>query len=379
MTEKLYYLDAYIKEFEADVLSARETEEGIIVVLNKTAFFPEEGGQYSDRGFIGDARVGHVYEENGTVYHVCDKMPEGTRVFCKIDFDERYEKMQIHTAEHIISGVFHNFFGYENVGFHLGADVVTMDINAVLSEKDIVFAEEEANRIVYENVPVTTLFPEPDELSRFEYRAKLDLTENVRLVKIGEHDLCACCAPHVKSSGEVGLIRLLDFMKHRGGTRITITAGIRAMRDSRYRYETVREISNLLSVPKSEVADGVRRLLSDYEEIKLLAKKAKEDYYLLIAKNVAPTDKNLVLYYPGADAEDVKTIANGIIDRIGGILVILFGKEGELKYLMVSKSHDLRAMAKDINSALGGRGGGKPEAIQGTLASTLEEVKKYFE
>ena len=378
MTEKLYYLDAYTKEFEAVILSVEESGDGFLVVLNKTAFFPEEGGQYSDKGYIGDARVWNVYEENGTVYHVCDKIPGENRVLCKIDFDERYEKMQIHTAEHIISGVFHNVFGYENVGFHLGADVVTMDINAVLTEKDIVFAEEAANRVVYENVPVTTHFPTPDELSQLKYRAKLDLTENVRLVKIGEHDLCACCAPHVKSSGEVGLIRLLDFTKHRGGTRITITAGIRAARDSRYRYETVREISALLSVPKNDVADGVRRLISDYEEAKSQIKRARSDYYLLLAKNIAPTDKNLVLHYPEADAEDAKTIANELIMRVGGILVILFGKEGEFKYLMVSKSRDLRALSKDINSALGGRGGGKPEAIQGTLTAALDEVREYF-
>jgi alanyl-tRNA synthetase len=185
-----------------------------------------------------------------------------------------------------------------------------MDINAVLEEKDIVFAEKEANRVVFDNVPVITYFPSSEELSGLKYRAKLDLTENVRLVKIGEHDLCACCAPHVKRSGEVGSIRLLDFAKHRGGTRITITAGARAVYDSRFRYETVREISGLLSVPKNDVADGVRKLISDYEELKLEIKKAKEDYYLLLAKSIAPREGNLVLYYPEADAEDVKIVAN---------------------------------------------------------------------
>lgn len=378
MTEKLYYKDAYIKEFEAELLSCEQIEGSFDVVLDKTAFFPEEGGQYSDTGKIGDANVSHVYEKDGIIHHVADSNPGSGTLFCSINFDERYEKMQIHTGEHIVSGVFHSLYGYDNVGFHLGSDIVTMDINAVLSEEQIRRVEAMANEIVYKNVPVVACFPDKDELSNLEYRSKLDLKENVRIVKIGEYDSCACCAPHVSHSGEVGIIRLVEYTKHRGGTRITITAGRRAFLDAVKTYESVRAVSAALSVPREEVADGVLRLLSENEALKLELKRVRREHYLYTAKDIERTDKNLVLYYPEAESDDVKTLANELIERVGGILVLLFGSEDAVKYLIVSKTADLRAMSRDINTALFGRGGGKPEAIQGSFGASIEDIRAYF-
>ncbi len=380
MTEKLYYKDAYIKEFNAVVLASESCDGGYSVTLDKTAFFPEEGGQYSDRGYINGIRVSDVKIKDGTIYHITEKpLSPGDRVFCTVDFEERFEKMQCHTAEHILSGIFHRLYGYENVGFHLGADEVTMDINALLSDEQIRDAEERANRIVYENVPVTAYFPSVEELEQLEYRSKLNLKEDVRIVNVGEYDSCACCAPHVSTSAEIGLIKVLDFMKHRGGTRIFISAGSRAFRDFRDRYDSIKEISRLLSVPKQDAAEGVKALLSSFEELKLQLKSAREELFLSYADGIEPTDKNLVLHFENAGQEDARILANAISPKVGGIAVILFGKEPDIKYLIVSNSYDLRSLAPEMNKALSGRGGGKREAIQGSFSASFSAVKEYFE
>lgn len=380
MTTKLYYENAYVQEFEARVISVTKVDTGFDTVLDRTAFFPEEGGQYSDTGTLNGAYVSHVFEEDGVIHHiVSEKLAVDSYVFGKINFDERYEKMQCHTGEHILSGIFHSLYGYDNVGFHLGKDEVTMDINAVLTEEQIIKVELLANRVIYENVAVSAFFPKKDELASIQYRSKLDITENVRIVKIGEYDSCACCAPHVKTSGEVGIIRMLDFVKHRGGTRITIIAGMRALRDYRTRYEEIRKISALLSVPKSDVSDGVKKLVSDYEFQKSAYKEARRVIFEKNAESIPVNDGNTVLYYPDANFEELSIVANSALARVGGMLVLLSGKENDYKYLIVSKTVNLRDVSKNINCALSGRGGGKPEAIQGSFSASLEEIRSYFD
>ena len=198
MTEKLYYIDAYIKEFSATVTDVITDSRGVALVLDRTAFFPEEGGQSADTGYIAGARVTDARERDGVIYHYVDKPLEvGTKAECKIDFADRFEKMQCHTAEHIISGAIHKTFGLDNVGFHLGATEVTMDVNGYLTRDQLDEVEMIVNRAVFDNVAVKTYFPSVEELSSINYRSKLDLTENVRIVEVEGYDLCACCAPHV--------------------------------------------------------------------------------------------------------------------------------------------------------------------------------------
>ena len=211
-----------------------------------------------------------------------------------------------------------------------------------------------------------------------EYRSKLELTDNVRIVKIGEYDSCACCAPHVARSGEVGIIRILDFVKHRGGTRITMTAGIRAVRDARERYEIIRRVSGLLSVPKTDIDRGTERLLSELEALKLQLKEERSSRYLSEAEKIPACENNLVLHYESAGFDELKTLANALISRIGGILVLLSGKDGDFKYLIVSRTKNLTQIREEMNKELIGRGGGKPEALQGSFLSSLEKIKEYF-
>lgn len=378
MTEKLYYLDAYIKEFDAEVVSVSKRDGKYEVALSKTAFFPEEGGQSADRGFIGDARVLDVREENGVIYHLTDKAPSEKTVHCTLDFDERFIKMQCHTAEHILCGFIHKLFGLSNVGFHLGDDEVTFDVDGVLDREQLDAVEALANDAVFANVKVDTFFPTPEEISNLEYRSKLDLTEGVRIVKIGDYDSCACCAPHVAYTGEIGLIKVLDFMKHRGGTRIFMVAGKRALNDYRTKYANIKKISALTSAPQHETAQALEKYMSEAEKTKQELKICR----LKLAEregSLAPvTDGNYIAVLPDFTIPELIAYSNIALERIGGVLVALSGVDGDYKYVISSNSVNLRERSADINSALLGRGGGKPNMIQGSLAASLSEIENYF-
>ncbi len=378
MTEKLYYKDSYIREFCATVLSVESLDGKTLAVLDKTAFFPEEGGQSADRGYIGDVRVLDVFEREGTVYHVTDGEPPLGEVFCKIDFDERYEKMQCHTAEHILCGIIHRLYGLENVGFHLGEELVTFDVSAPLTRAELDTVEELANRAVFDNIPVETLTPLPEELASLSYRAKLDIKEGVRIVKIGEVDSCACCAPHVASTGEIGLIKILDFMKHRGGTRIFMVAGRRALLDYRRKYENILKISALLSVPQHETAEGLRAYIADREEERYKLREASKRLAEALAESVSATDGNVVRYIPDVGIDELRAFVNAAAPRVGGTLVALTGCEGDYKYIITSKKENLAISARAINTALSGRGGGKPDVIQGSFRTDLLSICEYF-
>ncbi len=377
MTEKLYYIDSYMSEFFANVISVTEGGGAYEIVLDKTAFFPEEGGQSSDCGYIGESYVSYVYEKDGIIYHRVDAPPVGTDVFCKIDFAERFDKMQQHTAEHILSGVIHALYGYNNVGFHLGEDIVTFDIDHPLTREQLDEVENLANRAVFENIKIETSFPDAAELENMFYRSKLDLTENVRIVKIGDVDSCACCAPHVAYTGEVGVIKCLDFMHHRGGVRITMCAGARALADYREKYRNIKEISAILSEPQHTTAEALRRLYADYEKLKFELKNARRAYALSLADTVS-TERNFVIVLDNVEMDELRDFANKAVSRVGGILVALMGKDGDYKYIMASKSVDLRAKSKEINQHLSGRGGGHPQMIQGSAFVDLKTIKEYF-
>lgn len=379
MTEKLYYEDAYIKDFTAKVLSCEKNGDIYDAVLDKTAFFPEEGGQYSDKGTLGGANVTDVKEINGIIHHYIDSpISVGAEISGSIDFDERYEKMQCHSGEHILSGIIYSLFSLDNVGFHLGAEDVTMDINAPLTREELDRVEKLANEVIYKNVEITSEFPSPTELCNMEYRSKLELTENVRIVRIGEYDACACCAPHVKRTGEIGLIKILDFAKLRGGIRIHITAGRRAMQIFRDYYESMQSVSSMLSVPKSDISSGVKKLLDDFA-----AEKAAHSAYRISimereAEAFSEVKENCVLRFDNASVDELIAFSNIALSKVRGILVLLSGCDGSYKYVISSNTLDLKSKAQDINKSLLGRGGGRSNMLQGSFACDFEAVKRYF-
>lgn len=379
MTEKLYYLDAYIKEFSATVVDAFVDGNQFVCILDKTAFFPEEGGQSADTGYIGDAQVFDAKEKNGVIYHYTDKMlTVGCQYYCKINFEERFEKMQCHTAEHIISGAIHRLFGLDNVGFHLGESIVTMDVNGYLTREQLDEVELIANRAVFDNVPVKTYFPGSDELSLLNYRSKLDLTENVRIVEVTGYDVCACCAPHVATTGEIGLIKILDFEKHRGGLRINIAAGYRALRDYREKYSNVQKISAIFSEPQSTVANAAESFSASYEELKARLKAAGLANARLEARLISKTEGNLVCHYPTMGMDELREFVNSAKSKVGGILVALTGSDGDCKYIMTSERVDLSPIYKRINVDLSGRGGGRDNMIQGSFSADFDTITRYF-
>ena len=379
MTEKLYYLDAYIKEFDSEIISVIPCDDKYELVLSKTAFFPEEGGQSADSGYIADARVLNVREADGIIYHLTDKAPEAKLVHCTVDFEDRFVKMQCHTAEHILCGFIHKLYGFSNVGFHLGDDEVTFDVDGVLDRDQLDAVEALANDAVFANVKIDTFFPTPDEISDLEYRSKLDLTEGVRIVKIGEYDSCACCAPHVSYTGEVGLIKVLDFMKHRGGTRIFMVAGKLALSDYRTKYSNIKKISALTSAPQHDTAEVLEKYMSEAERIKQELKICRLRLAEREGSLVPTTTENYVALLPDFTIPELIAYSNVATDKIGGILVALSGDDGDYKYVISSKTINLRERTADINSSLLGRGGGKPNMIQGSFAASFDEIKSYFE
>jgi alanyl-tRNA synthetase len=347
-------------------------------VLDKTAFFPEEGGQSSDNGRIGDAVVSYVYEMDGVVHHLTDiELPIG-EYNCSIDFDARFEKMQCHTAEHILCGIIHRLYGLDNVGFHLGDDEVTFDVNGQLDRSQLNKVEELANNVVFSNLMVESIFPTSDELKDIQYRAKLDLTEGVRIVRIAGVDSCACCAPHVSRTGEIGLIKILDFMKHRGGTRIWMVAGKRALLDYRSKYDNVKRISAMLCAPQPETADTLENYIKDSENAKLNLKAARIKIAELEAEGVNEINGNVVFLLSDFTIPELIAFSNIAGEKISGITVALSGNDGDYKYVISSKSVDLRSISKEINSTLSGRGGGRPEMIQGSFGASFKEIQDYF-
>lgn len=378
MTEKLYYKDAYIKDFSAEVLSVTECEGGFDVILDKTAFFPEEGGQSADTGVIGSSPVIYVYEKDGTVHHITKTSPLVGVALCRIDFDERFEKMQLHTAEHILCGIIHKLYGLENVGFHLGEEEVVFDVNGTLSREELNRVEEIANEAVFSNIEIETFFPNSDELFSLEYRAKLDITENVRIVKIGDVDSCACCAPHVHRTGEIGLIKILEFMKHRGGTRIWMVAGRRALSDYRKKYSNIQRISALLSTPQHDTADALEKYMKDADGVRSLLKSSRVALAEAEAKFMRDSEGNKVVKLNDYSVDELRAFVNAYKARVGGLTVAISGRDGDYKYVIASNDIELSQEIKKINESLSGRGGGRGFMVQGSFLTDEESIRAYF-
>ena len=382
MTEKLYEKDGSIFVFDATVLSCEPTKNGFAVTLDRTAFFPGGGGQECDVGKLGGVPVtGAALEVDRVIHFTTAPLSVGSRVSGEVDRSTRFPRMQCHTAEHIVSGLIHARCGYDNVGFHLGQDEVTMDFNGELTREQLDGIEDLANAVVYADVPVTISFPSSDELPRLSYRSKLDLTENVRLVTIEGVDVCACCAPHVNRTGEIGLIRLLGFIRYKGGIRIRLVAGERALADYRARCREAETVSALLSVPQEKIADGVTRALSASDSLAQSNAALRKRVAELLTDGLAETDGNRVFFLTGAeDHPDVaRHLANSAVKATGGIVAVLYGEsERGFRYLLASEKVDLRAALPEINRALSGRGGGKPGMAEGTFSASRAEIERFF-
>ena len=379
-TEKLYYKDAYIKEFDSLVLSCEECKEGFDTVLDKTAFFPEEGGQYSDKGYIDGVYVFDVREKDEIIHHYTkEPINVNKTVHCAIDFEERFDKMQQHTAEHMISGFFHKLYGIENTGFHLGAVDVTLDTSRQVTREQLAEVERLVNLAVFRNIRIETSFPSTEELKNLDYRSKLDLTENVRIVDIGDVDSCACCAPHVAYTGEVGLVKFVDAIKRKEGSRIRMLAGKRAYDYIAKITAEASAVSVMLSAPVTDIAAEVEKLLSAKCELDSKLSAMGREMAESLAASFRGSEGNAVFYYPSFDTETMRAFVNSASQKVKGTLVCLSGQEGDFKYILYSECPDFQSIVKDANAALSGRGGGKAPMASGSYKTSLLEIKKYFE
>lgn len=379
MTEKLFYQDSHRSTFTAIVQEVRPSGNGYEIILDRTAFFPEGGGQSSDTGSLGGVSVSDVQEIDGKIIHYTEgPLVEGTEVEGCIDWTERFSKMQQHTGEHIVSGLIHKIYGYHNVGFHLGTDSVTLDFNGVVPKEKLHEIEQLANEAVAKNLPVQVLYPTDEELSKISYRSKIEIEGQVRIVVIDGYDVCACCAPHVKQTGEIGLIKLVGMQNYKGGVRISMLCGFRALEDYYQKEKNNREIAVMLSAKEYETAVEVERL---QEELAMKKAKIAELEQKFLEQKVETLDVSgeIVCLFEETDPVMTRELVNLLLKKGAKMAAVFSGNEREgYRYVLGSRSLDVRKNGKLLNEAFHGRGGGKPEMVQGTVQGKREEIEAFL-
>ena len=388
-TEKYFENDAFRKTAAGVILAAEADAKtgGGRIALDGTVFYPEGGGQPADRGTLtlADGTVLHVtdvHETNGIIWHTVDALPEtaqpGAAVTGTIDWEWRFDKMQQHTGEHILSGILHQMFGAENVGFHIGSDAVRMDTSVPISAEGLREAELAANRIIWENVPVSITYPTREELAALTYRSKKEIEGQVRIVTIPGADVCACCGTHVERCGQVGSIKLTSAQSYKGGTRVTMLCGMRAYEDHCIKFQNAEAVSGLLSAKINETAAAVQRLAD--ENAALRAEKAALETRLFAADAAAFRGrKNALVFEPHLSPDSLRRLCTALMEQCTGVCAAFSGTDaGGYKYALGSAGGaDVHALCKEMNAALGGRGGGR-EMQQGSAACTCGEIEAFF-
>ena len=377
MAQKLYYENQYIKEFTAEVLSCVQGKRGFEVILDKTAFFPEGGGQPGDTGFIGSSEVVDTVERDGDVIHICSEAVEIGEAECRLDFEKRFTNMQLHTGEHIFSGVVHSVCGYDNVGFHMGEHSITVDFSGVGSAEELERIESLSNEAVYKNIPVVSLYPTDEELEGYSYRSKKEIDGQVRLTLIEGVDLCACCGTHVAFTGEVGIIKAVSMMNYKSGVRITLQIGRKALADYCEKNKSVYEISSLLKAKTDEITPAVERVLEQLHEARMAYSYLKKEIFALKAAEAG--GEKYIAFDDGGIAEDARIFADMLAEKAGIAAVFSGSDENGYKYAVVSRNSDVREIGKALNAACSGRGGGKPDMVQGSVAATRENIEEFWE
>lgn len=376
-TEKLFYTDSYMDTFTATVLACEPQENKYRIVLDRTAFFPEGGGQFGDTGFLNDVPVTDTREKKGLVFHeTAAPLTVGETVTGKLNFDIRFERMQQHTGEHIVSGIVNRLFGFDNVGFHLGDDITTLDFNGELTKEQVQEVEVLANKAVFANIPVQVMYPSKEELAEMNYRSKIEIAGQVRIVNIPGVDMCACCAPHTRTTGEVGLIKILSCDRHRGGCRMVMVSGMRALKDYQTRWNSVTEVSVALSAKPEKIGEAVLHLKEQQQKLREQLNQIQAVYLQKKLEAVSPEDSYVCIFEEEMDAVAIRNFVNDAMERCSGICGAFVGTdENGYRYILGSKTVNVREFSKQLNAAFAGKGGGKPEMVQGSLTGKKEEIE----
>ena len=377
-TRKLYYEDCHLQKFSAKVVGCTKSDNGWLVALDATAFYPEGGGEAPDLGILGGANVLDVQEKDGQIWHLCDApLTVGETVQGQIDWDRRFDLMQQHTGEHIISGLLHEKFGYMNTGFHVGTDLMEVDFDGPVSWDDLMEIERKANEAVWKNIALECWIPSLEELPTVFYRTKRELPWPVRIVRVPGYDSCACCGVHVKTTGEVGLIKILSCTALRGGVRLEMVCGGRAYRHMAAIFEENRKVSQAFSAPMEGTGDAARRMNEA-----LAAEKSRaiglQNRILDMVSQYYVNCGDVVHFEAGLDGNGLRQLADRIASVCGGRAAVFSGEEGNYGYCLAQRDGDLRELNQALTAALDGRGGGKPQFQQGTVRATRAEIEEFL-
>ena len=378
-TQKLYYENSHLVSFSATVLSCEQTEKGWEVVLDATAFYPEGGGQAADTGTLNGVRVKDTREREEKIVHLCEAPLEvGSTVEGIIDWEARFHRMQQHSGEHIVSGIINRRYGYHNVGFHMGTDVITIDFDGVIPAEDLASIEAEANSAVWQNLTVKCWYPSEEELPNVPYRTKRALPWPVRIVEVPGFDNCACCGTHVKATGEIGLIKLFTVIGFRGGTRMEMSCGSSALKLLNNAYEQNRQVSQAFSAKIEETGAAARRMNEVEAALKYRVAGLEKRIFTGIAAAYAGKG-NVVHFEEGLDNNAVRDLADAIAETCGGTAAVFSGSdEAGFAFCLVTRDGDLRQLGKEMTKALNGRGGGKPAFQQGRVNAAKAKIEAFF-
>lgn len=380
-TEKLFYQNPYLKTFTAKVLECNKKGEHYEVILNRTAFFPEGGGQPADIGVLNTVNVLDVQERDGIIFHTTDRpLPVGVQVTGGIHWPHRLDLMQQHSGEHIVSGIVHRLFGLNNVGFHIGAKAVTVDFNGELTEDGLALVEYLSNTAIYRNLPISAEYPSPEKLDSLDYRCKKELSGKIRIVTVPGYDVCACCGTHVARTGEIGAIKILSLQRYKGGTRVTLMIGSRALADYNEKAQSVSAISVLLSAKPEEVLSATQRLLAENNALKQQIHALQEQIFEAKASALDKDAKNICLFENDLGPNELRKFCLMLSEKCSGVAAVFSGNgQAGYKYALASVNEDVRPIGKTLNQKFNGRGGGTKELVQGSVAASQEELEQFFD
>lgn len=372
MTIRLYDQDSMLLDFTATVTGCWEKKGQYIITLDQTAFFPEGGGQGADHGTLGGAKVIDCHEHGGEVEHTVDAPLEvGAVVEGHVDAVRRLDMMQQHSGEHIFSGLVCQLFGYDNVGFHIGSEAVTMDFNGPLTEEDVRRVERLANEVVWKNVPVNTLLPDQEELAAMHYRSKKALEGTVRIVNIPGADTCACCGTHVKQTGSVGQIKVMGWQKYKSGVRVSILCGRRALEEENLLLDQAKGASVALSCKGQELHGAVERVMAERDQLRFKNDQLGQRIFEMMAAKEEENAVRMVIC-DALEAGGVRKAA-GRLCAGAKLALVLVPREAGYSFAMSSETEDVRPATKALCAAFGGKGGGPKDMTQGVLLGGTEQ------
>ena len=378
---ELFYRDEYAREFDAEVISCQKGKKGYEVVLSDTAFYPEGGGQPADRGTLGQVNVLDVKRRNGEILHITDAPLEpGMTVHGVLDWERRFDHMQQHSGEHILSGVVHAQFGYDNVGFHMNDEVVTVDFNGPITWEEAMELEDKVNAYIWTDAESRELYPSEEELKAMDYRSKIELKGKVRLVEYPGADLCACCGTHVAHTGEIGLMKILSVSRHKDGVRMEMLFGGRAMKDYDRKHLLNTEFSCRLSAKPYETGEALQRVLDEMNAMKFRMQAMNERYYAMRATSIPVGEPVIFFNEPGMSMVEIRKFCDYLIStgKVKTAMIISPKDKESVNYVMGSADLNMREVGKLLNEELHGRGGGRPEMVQGSFQAEAEAVEQAF-